>query len=77
MMAARKATPFELPAGEQGEVIFLGDSITEGGMWKKLFPDAGATNRGIGGDATSHILPNRREGPGGAILSFSPALWIR
>jgi lysophospholipase L1-like esterase len=33
-------------------VVFLGDSITEGGLWDELFPDFPVLNRGIGGDTT-------------------------
>lgn len=43
-----------------GEIIFLGNSITEGGDWKALFPDKNVVNRGISGDVTDGIL-NRIE----------------
>lgn len=39
-----------------GSIIFLGDSITEGGNWSELFPGQSILNRGIGGDITSGIL---------------------
>ena len=38
------------------DVVFLGDSITEGGDWRELFPDADCRNRGIAGDTTQGIL---------------------
>jgi len=40
----------------KNEIIFLGNSITEGGDWKGLFPDINAVNRGISGDVTDGIL---------------------
>ncbi|MCR8668705.1 family 20 glycosylhydrolase [Aestuariibaculum sp. M13] len=38
------------------EIIFLGNSITEGGNWKTLFPKYNVINRGISGDVTDGIL---------------------
>lgn len=35
-----------------GEIIFLGDSITDHGEWHEFFPDHNVINRGIGGDNT-------------------------
>ena len=40
----------------KGKVVFLGNSITEGGNWKKLLKDSTVINRGISGDITSGIL---------------------
>jgi lysophospholipase L1-like esterase len=37
-------------------VLFIGDSITEGGLWSDLFPDLPTSNRGIGGEATYDLL---------------------
>lgn len=45
-----------------GEVIFLGDSITQGwesvgiAAWKKYFVPRKAANYGFGGDSTQHVL---------------------
>lgn len=39
-----------------GEVVFLGDSITEAGRWHEWFPDLPVVNRGIGGDTTDGVL---------------------
>lgn len=39
-----------------GAVIFLGNSITEGGDWKKLLQDSLVLNRGISGDNTFGLL---------------------
>ncbi len=49
--AARRRELFRVPA-PPGRVLFLGDSITEGGLWDELFPDVPVLNRGIGGDTT-------------------------
>ncbi|MEQ7801051.1 GDSL-type esterase/lipase family protein [Pedobacter sp. ASV1-7] len=40
----------------KGGIIFLGNSITEQGDWKNLFPDKNVFNRGIGGDNTYGVL---------------------
>jgi lysophospholipase L1-like esterase len=37
-------------------IIFLGDSITEGGDWIEIFPNKNILNRGIGGDTTEGVL---------------------
>ena len=39
-----------------GKVIMAGNSITEGGNWKKLLNDTTVINRGIGGDVTFGLL---------------------
>jgi len=39
-----------------GKIIFLGNSITEGGNWKKLLKDSTVINRGISGDNTFGML---------------------
>ncbi len=39
-----------------GRVLFLGDSITEGGVWNELVPDVPVLNRGISGDTTAQLL---------------------
>src|SRR5262249_51859656 len=50
------------------EVIFLGDSITQGwegagkNVWKKHFDPLKAFNLGIGGDQTGHVLWRLTEG---------------
>src|SRR4051794_8025406 len=40
----------------KGRVLFLGNSITQGGNWKKLLKDTTVINRGISGDVTFGIL---------------------
>ena len=39
-----------------GHIIFLGNSITEMGNWKKVLNDTTVINRGIGGDITYGLL---------------------
>ncbi len=39
-----------------GSVVFLGDSITEGGIWEEWFPGADVVNRGIGGETAPQVL---------------------
>ena len=39
-----------------GSIVFLGNSITEMGDWKKLTGDSTVINRGIGGDITFGVL---------------------
>ena len=41
-----------------GQIIFLGNSITEGGQWSDYFPDQDVLNRGISGDI-AHGVFNR------------------
>ncbi len=49
-------------AGEKAEVIFIGDSITQGWegegkeVWAKYYAPRNAVNLGIGGDRTQHVL---------------------
>jgi len=38
------------------EVMMLGDSITEAGPWKTLFPKTRIVNRGVPGYTTDHLL---------------------
>jgi lysophospholipase L1-like esterase len=37
-------------------IVFLGDSITEGGRWSDWFPDLPVRNHGIGGETSAQIL---------------------
>ena len=39
-----------------GSVVFLGNSITEGGRWRELLADSTVVNRGISGDNTFGVL---------------------
>ena len=44
-----------------GRVIFLGNSITEMGNWKKAVNDTTVINRGIGGDITYGVLKRLKD----------------
>jgi lysophospholipase L1-like esterase len=44
-----------------GRVIFLGNSITEMGDWKKVLNDTTVVNRGIGGDITYGVLKRLKD----------------
>lgn len=52
---AMRAAQFESLPPVAGRVVFLGDSITEGGCWDEWFPELPACNRGIGGDSVSGV----------------------
>lgn len=52
----RYVSQFEVLPVEPGDIVFLGDSITEGGLWDELFPGVPVRDRGIGGDVTEGIL---------------------
>ena len=41
---------------QKGDIVFLGDSITDGGCWDELFPDLRIKNRGINADDTVGVL---------------------
>lgn len=40
----------------KGDIVFLGDSITDGGCWDELFPGLNIKNRGINADDTVGVL---------------------
>ncbi|MGB9898194.1 GDSL-type esterase/lipase family protein, partial [Thermanaerothrix sp.] len=39
-----------------GDIVFLGDSITDGARWDELFPGLSVKNRGINADTTRGVL---------------------
>jgi len=47
---------FEILPDTKGEIIFLGNSITDGGEWCELFGSSKVKNRGISGDVTEGVL---------------------
>jgi lysophospholipase L1-like esterase len=47
---------FEKLPDTKGEIIFLGNSITDGGEWYELLGNSKAKNRGISGDTTEGVL---------------------
>ncbi|MCB0509560.1 MAG: hypothetical protein H6579_09225 [Chitinophagales bacterium] len=52
----QKRSMFEACLNESNSIIFLGDSITEGGNWEELWPEKNILNRGIGGDTSEGVL---------------------
>ncbi|WP_183093749.1 DUF459 domain-containing protein [Nocardioides stalactiti] len=55
-MGAARRRHFQAVPVPPGRVLFIGDSITEGGLWPDLLPDLLTSNRGIGGEATYDLL---------------------
>lgn len=51
-----KKSFFEQHGGHDYDVVFIGDSITEGTEWEDLFPSLKIANRGIGEDRTDGVL---------------------
>ena len=46
---------------KQHSIVFLGNSITQGGKWQELIPEKVVANRGIAGDNTYGILSRLNE----------------
>ena len=65
---ARHRQLLKLVAKGGGDVVFLGDSITErwestgAKVWRETFAPLKAVNLGVGGDQTGHVLWRIREG---------------
>jgi lysophospholipase L1-like esterase len=56
----KRVALFEKEPIVKGNIMMVGNSITEGGDWKKLLNDSSVINRGISGDVTFGVL-NRME----------------
>ena len=54
--AIRLRTQFDVLSVRTPSVVFLGDSLTQGGRWNELFPRTDLANRGISGDTTGNVL---------------------
>lgn len=52
----QRATLFEVLPTSKSDIIFLGNSITNGGEWAELLGNPHAKNRGISGDTTQGVL---------------------
>lgn len=52
----QRATLFETLPTSKDDIIFLGNSITNGCEWAELLGNAHARNRGISGDTTNGVL---------------------
>ncbi|MEZ0579067.1 GDSL-type esterase/lipase family protein [Nocardioides sp. MH1] len=55
-MGAARRRHFEVVGVPPRRVLFIGDSLTEGGLWSDLLPELPTTNRGIGGEGTYDLL---------------------
>ena len=53
---AQRVAMFEQEPVVPGRIVFLGNSITQGGPWDQLLGDSTVINRGIGGDITFGVL---------------------
>jgi lysophospholipase L1-like esterase len=62
---AHKTSFFDHYSIEPGDVVMLGDSITEGGLWPEMFPGLPIKNRGISGDTTTGVLSRLGQVTGG------------
>ena len=47
---------FEILPQKQNQIVFVGNSITDGCEWSELFDNPNIINRGIGGDNTEGLL---------------------
>src|SRR5689334_14296470 len=56
-LRASRIAQFEAEPVVPGRVIFLGNSITQGGDWARLTGDSTVINRGIGADITFGLRP--------------------
>ena len=52
----QKLSMFEMMPDQDKEVVWMGDSITDGAEWSELFPDLRTLNRGISSDNTFGML---------------------
>jgi lysophospholipase L1-like esterase len=57
----QKETHFRSLPNEANEIIFLGDSITDGCNWSEMFHDLRVKNRGISADITDGVLERLNE----------------
>jgi lysophospholipase L1-like esterase len=64
----QRLAKFRAEKAQTGKIMFLGNSITEGGNWRKLLKDSTVINRGISGDNTFGVLKRMDE-----IIRFKPA----
>ncbi len=52
----QRVTLFKSLPQTKGDIIFVGNSITDGGEWSELFNDLKIKNRGISGDITAGVI---------------------
>lgn len=63
----QKVTLFRLLPDTKGEIVFLGNSITDIGEWSEIWQNSKVKNRGISGDITFGVLARLDE-----VLSAKP-----
>jgi lysophospholipase L1-like esterase len=51
-----RRTQFAALGAPSGRIVFLGDSISEFGLWEQWFPGTPVLNRGIGGEISAQVL---------------------
>jgi hypothetical protein len=51
-----RASQFATLGATPGHIVFLGDSITQGGLWPEWFPGVPVLNRGIDGETSEDLL---------------------
>ena len=52
----QRATLFSLLPKSDSDILFVGNSITDGGEWGEQFNDLRIKNRGISGDITTGVM---------------------
>lgn len=57
----QRRTLFESLPQSDGDILFVGNSITDGAEWAELFKDLRVKNRGISGDITAGVLRRAAE----------------
>lgn len=62
----------ENKSAEQGQIVFVGDSIFEFYDTDKFYPDHTVYNRGIAGDRSNHVLDRLEEN----VLSLNPSVVV-
>jgi lysophospholipase L1-like esterase len=53
---AQKVDFFRQHPIQAGDIVFLGDSLTDGGRWDEIFPGKPVKNRGINADTTAGVF---------------------
>ena len=53
---AQRSSFFNHYKVSRGDIVFVGDSITDGGAWEEIFPGVPLKNRGINADNTFGVL---------------------
>jgi lysophospholipase L1-like esterase len=52
----QKTSLFEILPNPDNQIVFLGDSLTDGCNWSEMLEDSRVVNRGISGDTTRGVL---------------------